>query len=147
MEAELGLKRPVPKRMKRIRHMSFKAGRRSKALGRYQGLSGTGSSTIKTTTLPGSKEQSQPKAQKPNNKSAALPVRQVFRPSMHKLTARIKRPPGKYERVENIPDSEKMKFKRPEWDTAELIAWAMDNGRLDILADYGFDFSAENFEP
>jgi hypothetical protein len=47
---------------------------------------------------------------------------------------------------ENIPDSEKMPFRRPEWETAELLAWASENGRTDILADYGA-VPVDTYEP
>lgn len=37
-------------------------------------------------------------------------------------------------RDENIPDSEKTPFRRPEWDERGLIALAWENGWLDVLA-------------
>jgi hypothetical protein len=47
---------------------------------------------------------------------------------------------------ENIPDSEKMPFRRPEWETAEWLAWAAENGRSDVLAEFGI-ITADSFEP
>jgi hypothetical protein len=48
---------------------------------------------------------------------------------------------------ENIPDSEKMPFRRPEWESAEVLAWAWENGRLDVLAEFGVFLELDSFEP
>lgn len=53
----------------------------------------------------------------------------------------------KRKRYENVPDSEKTPIHRPEMDTAELIAWAFENGRADILASFGIYLSPDTFEP
>ena len=52
----------------------------------------------------------------------------------------------KRKKDENIPDSEKVPFRRPEWDASEIIAWAYETGRLDVLAAYGIHLSPESFE-
>ncbi|MFY9288174.1 MAG: relaxase/mobilization nuclease domain-containing protein [Alphaproteobacteria bacterium] len=46
-------------------------------------------------------------------------------------------------RDENIPDSEKIPFRHAEAETAAIINWAFENGRIDILSQYGFDFNFE----
>jgi len=43
----------------------------------------------------------------------------------------------KRKRDQNMPDSEKMRIRRPEMDAAELLTWAWENGRLDVLALFG----------
>jgi len=59
-----------------------------------------------------------------------LSPRPLFRPAGYYITRRKKRD-------ENRPDPEYIPFRRPEWDSAELQAWAWANGRLDILASFG----------
>ena len=54
------------------------------------------------------------------------------------------RPQKNGKQNQNIPDSEKVPFRRPEWETAELIAWAWENNRYDILAQFGIFV---DFEP
>ena len=78
---------------------------------------------------------------------------------MPRPTAYTRKPDAKYyapspvrhrkkrKRYLNLPDSEKKPIQRPEMDTAELIAWAFENGRVDILASFGIHLSPETFEP
>jgi len=93
-----------------------------------------------------------PRLPNPPNKYAALAV----------LSSRIPRPARsdkndivfhapihrrRKRKNQNTPDSEKTPIRRPEMDTAELIAWAFENGRLDVLASFGIHLSPETFEP
>ncbi|MFY9286910.1 MAG: relaxase/mobilization nuclease domain-containing protein [Alphaproteobacteria bacterium] len=132
MEKELGLRRVVSKRMKRARNAVVRGGRSSKIAGRYQRL-------IKTPAV--NCDTAVQKLNKPVQKAKLIgfliPIQQAFQPAMRAITGRRKK------RDENTPDSEKLPFRRPEWETAELIAWAFENGRVDILAQYGFDFSTD----
>jgi hypothetical protein len=48
-------------------------------------------------------------------------------------------------RVENIPDSEKIPARPDGWELKELLAWAWENKRWDILAQFGIIFP-EDFE-
>ncbi len=116
MEKELGLKCPMPRRVKRIWAAIIQSGRKSKYFGRYQTLKSAGA-------LP----------PKPNQ------VRS--KPQPHKPIIRHRK-----KRYENIPDSEKMPFRRPEWETAELLAWAWENGRDDVLAEYGIYLQTDSLE-
>ena len=68
-----------------------------------------------------------------------LPPQQIFRPVAGVLTRRSKQ--------ENKPDSEKVPFRRPEWEYMELLAWAWEQGRIDILAQFGIFLPPDAFEP
>jgi hypothetical protein len=46
-----------------------------------------------------------------------------------------------------VPDSEKVPFRRPEWETVELLAWAWETGNASVLAQFGIHLSLEFFEP
>ncbi len=118
MERELGLKRPMPKRVKRIWASVARARRTSKYLGRYQTLNTPNSEQLKSPLLSTRGPSSQP--------------RQLTR----KQSAPIIR--GKKYCDENLP------FRRPEWDSMELLAWAWENGCADVLAGYGIYV---DFEP
>jgi len=107
MERELGLKRPIPKKVKRLWAAIAKSGRASKYFGRYQ-----------TTNLKGVRG------------SALLPHPES-RPQITPINRTGKK------RDVNIPDSEKMPFRRPEWEYNELLIWAWEHGRADILAQFG----------
>lgn len=142
MEKELGLRRVVPKRTNRAKASLLRSGRKQKLSGRYQKLAGQSQneSPEVTPTKSGTKSV---KATVQINRSAKfvrsyyIPIRLAFYPAMRSVTKRRRR------KDENIPDSEKLPFKRPEWESAQIIAWAFENGRADILAQYGFDFSSD----
>jgi hypothetical protein len=69
---------------------------------------------------------------------AASPPRQTYQSPM-RPTKRKRRKGYEY-----TFDSEKIPFHRQEWTAAEIIAWAWENGRADVLAQFGifvdFDF-------
>jgi hypothetical protein len=120
MEKELGLKRPTPRRMQGAKTLPLKTGRLSKGVYRPQ----------KPTT-----------PVQANNFKAIRPLRPTpgyavpLKPTPQTVARPASLKNGKPE--QNIPDSEKMPFRRPEWETAELIAWAWENQRYDILAQFG----------
>ena len=126
MEKKLGLKQPMPKRMKRARKVVFSSSRICKISGRYRGLSGAPALIYKPLG-------------RITHGFAVSPLKS-FRPYMRGLTRRKKKGD------ENIPDSEKMQFRRPEWETAELLAWAWENGRTDILAQFGVSITPDMLE-
>ncbi|MGB4102266.1 MAG: relaxase/mobilization nuclease domain-containing protein [Alphaproteobacteria bacterium] len=121
MEKELGLKRPTLRRMYKTKTPHLKTGRLSTGVYRPQ----------------------QPN--RPVQKIGFKPIRPL-RPTpgyavppkpMPQPVARPA-PQKNGKRDQNIPDSEKLPFRRSEWETAELIAWAWENNRYDILAQFGF---------
>lgn len=119
MERELGLKRPIPRRMQRAKQATMKTGRLSNVVYRPQKpnrqIQKIGFSTIR------------PLRPIPSYAVSSKPILQaVVRPA----------PQKNGNPSQNVPDSEKMPFRRPEWDTAELIAWAWKNNRYDILAQF-----------
>jgi len=124
MEKELGLKRPMPKRLKRTFVAIAKSGRAPKVLGRYQTLAWNKASGTRLLHDP------------PNPKSVKTPP-----PMPHWL----QRQNGQ---DENIPDSEKLKFaKRPDHELMELLIWAWENKRTDILAGFGIHLPSDYFDP
>ncbi len=127
MEKELGLKRPTPRRMQRTKTLPMRTGKSSKNVYRSQ-------------------KQNQP-IQK-NGFNSIRPLRPtsglVVPPKPMPQTVARPAPQKKSKPDHNIPDSEKMRFRRPEWETAELIAWAWANNRYDILAQFGIFV---DFEP
>ncbi len=68
------------------------------------------------------------------------------KPQRKSFPAMFVRRRGKRKRNKNSSDW-KTPFRRPEWDTAELLAWAWENGRADVLADFGIHMPLETFEP
>lgn len=120
MEQELGLKRPLPRRIKRAQASRTKTGRTSRTSGRYQ-----------TPRRPTQAVNFKPMRLPHRPVHYALPPRTTPQPAMRMIT----RKRGKQD--QNVPDSEKMPFRRLEWETAELIAWAFANNRFDILAQFG----------
>lgn len=50
-------------------------------------------------------------------------------------------------RDEHMPDSEKVPFRRPEWEERELIAMAWENGWLHVLAYCGIYLFREELLP
>ena len=127
MEKELGLKRPTPRRMHKAKTPPMKTGRVSKSVNRPQEpnrlVQNIGFNPIRPL--------------RPTTGYAVPPKptpQTLIRPALQKN--------GKLD--QNIPDSEKMPFRRPEWETAVLIAWAWANNRYDILAQFGIFV---DFEP
>lgn len=137
MEKELGLKRPISRRTKHAFIRTNQAGRRSKISGRYSVLKTRHTSR---TVYPSSSKKPKP----------LLPALTAKRSSlagyghMPFIPARIGK---RRKKNENLPDSEKLPFRRPEWATTELLAWAWENGRIDILAQYGIYLPPDYFEP
>lgn len=87
-----------------------------------------------------------------NNRLAALMARAGVRPAYRSKKQANESPfpltrRKKCKRDQNTPDSEKMPFRRPEWDTAELLAWAWETGNTSVLAQFGIHLSQEFFEP
>jgi hypothetical protein len=120
MEKELGLKRPTPRRMHKTKIALMQTSRLSKGFYRPQ------------------------KPNSPAQKIGFKPIR-PFRPTLGSAvppkptpqTVARPTPQKNGKPSQNIPDSEKMPFRRPERETAELIAWAWRNQRYDILAQFG----------
>ena len=112
MEQELGLKRPIPKRVKRLFTTIARSGRSSKYFGRYQALN---LGTIKSRVF--------------------LPRPTAYKPPQPFIPIRSNR--KKWD--ENVPDSEKLPISahRPEDESLELLIWAWENKRSDILAQFG----------
>lgn len=55
--------------------------------------------------------------------------------------------PWKNLRDAKRPNSKKPSFRRPELERAELLAWAWENGRFDVLAQFGIILPSDYFEP
>jgi len=140
MEKELGLKRPMPRRVTR-------AMKRFARTGSIRRISGSHSArrTLSVPKLarpqPGTRQRIL--LPRVTGRFAAPPA--PYRPSKPFIPAirRKRRKRGD----QNIPDSEKMPFRRPEWDTAELIAWAYETGNYAVLASFGIYISQDSFEP
>jgi hypothetical protein len=118
MEHELGLKRPVSRKLKRVWAAIAASGGGHKYFGRYETLN-----------------LARPINKKSNTTKTSRPL-----------------PPLPYwaqrkEKQENIPDSEKLQFaKRPDHERTELLIWAWENKRLDILYSFGIILSEGYFE-
>jgi len=113
MEQELGLKRPMPKRVKRLIATVAKSGRIPKQFGRYQTLGLTTANKDEWPLRPMS-----PKPEVPNTQANTLK--------------------NKYKKLGvNKLDPEKIPFRRPDLEASELLAWAWENQRADILAQFG----------
>jgi hypothetical protein len=139
MERELGLKRPMPKRVKRIWAQILRSGRSSRYFGRYRTLNLNSSQAGNPGSTKPAAANAPHNLKTGTNAQPALTIKPRLQPPASK-PGRIVRPVIKRRRPgpdENIPDSEKMPFRRPEWETAELLAWAFENGWADVLADYG----------
>jgi hypothetical protein len=120
MEKELGLKRPTPRHMQCARTATMKTRRLSKGVYRPQ--------------MPSRPVQAN--GFKPIRPPRLTPGYAVPPKSMPQTVVRPA-PQNNSKQGQNIPDSEKTPFRRPEWETAELIAWAWANNRYDILAQFG----------
>lgn len=127
MEKELGLKRPTPRRMHKTNAASMKTGRASKGVYRSQKLNrpvqANGLKPIRPLCLPS---------------SCAVPPKSMPQPVARSAPQKNRKP------EQNVPASEKLPFRRPEWEAAELIAWAWENKRYDVLAQFGI---LVDFEP
>ncbi len=127
MEKELGLKRPTSRRMHKTKVVPMRTARLSKGGYRQQKLN----------------RPVQANGFKPIRPPRLTPGYAVPSKSMPQPVARpVAQKNGKTD--QNIPDSEKTPFRRPEWEKAELIAWAWANNRYDILAQFGIFV---DFEP
>jgi hypothetical protein len=133
MEKKFGLKSPVPRRVKRMQARIFREARQRKMGGRYHGLKALGRPTfnrksgkplpIAAPAIPAMSPSKQPAPAKPY-----MPVLK------RKRGGKPNRPPFK-------------PFRRAEWASMELLAWAWENGRADILAQFGIHLSPDYFEP
>ena len=129
MEKELGLKRPVPKKVKRMLSAAARAGRQSKHFGRYQTLQKSGQLTpASLPTLPNSKSPE--------------PKRKVRQPKPFCPVYRKRK-----QRDENALDSKTMLVRPTGWEADELLGWAWENRRFDILRDFGVILPPDYFEP
>jgi hypothetical protein len=63
------------------------------------------------------------------------------------LTALQALRPWKDLRDAKRPNSKKRHIRRPESERAELLAWAWENGRFDVLAQFGIMLPPDYFEP
>ncbi len=126
MEQELGLKRPALRRMQKAKAPPMKAARSSKGVYRpfqpNRPLQISGFKSKRPLWLV---------------HSYAFPSKSASQTTVRPTSQT--RQKGR----QNIPDSEKMPFRRPEWETAELIAWAWENKRYDILAQFGIYLDLE----
>lgn len=146
MEKELGLKTPVPRRKNRSMGRS-----KIKQTKKKQGAKPIRKLTPKAYLL---RKLAQPKP-KPNLPPPILRTvtgKRTSRPSA--LPLPIPKPKTFYpihrhqrKKDENIPDSEKLPFRRPEWEIAELIAWAWETGNYAVLASLGIYVHPDTFEP
>jgi len=125
MEKELGLKRPMPRRIKRILLKYVATGIIPRSLSRYV-LNLVRRNPLKPIVRP---------RHRPIQPIRVRPEKPAYYPSPRRRKKR--------KGDQNIPDSEKMPFRRPEWETAEHIAWAFDNHRADVLAQYGIYLESE----
>ncbi len=127
MEKEFGLKRPTPRRVQRAKPATMRTGRLSKGVYRPQQpnrpFQANGFKPIRPLRL---------------TPSSAVPLKPMPQP----IVGLAPQKNGK--RDQNIPNSEKLPFRRPEREAAELIAWAWKNKRYDILAQFGIFV---DFEP
>ena len=131
MEKELGLKRPMPRRVKWALNQLIRTGRIVKSGGYYR--------VLRTGHQPQIGQPRKAPLSQFAGRYSALP-RPAYQPPI-----RIRRKRRKGDR--NMPDSEKMPVRHSEMSAAELIAWAFENGRADILAQFGIYPSPEYFEP
>jgi len=77
---------------------------------------------------------------RPLPRYGALSAKQMYRPTSVLLTRRHLQP-------KNKADSETRPFQRPEWEYNELLAWAWEHNRLDILTQFGIFLPDNSFEP
>jgi|GEM_PF-1632467 hypothetical protein len=117
MERAFGLKRPLPRRIKRMLVTYVATNKASRSLSRYV-LNLVRRNPLKPIVRP--------------RRRAAPGQLRPEKPAEYSSPRRKKR-----KGEENVPDSEKVPFGRPEWETARHIAWAWDNHRADVLAQYG----------
>jgi len=124
MEQELGLQRPTPRRAQPAH------GGRGTASGRYRSLSAGQSGKNWNPPLKiGSHPFVRPSPTKP------------YRPSpMPSFPAWLN-----HRRKQDTTATPR--FRTPEQELAELIAWAFENGRLDVLAACGINLPPDYFEP
>jgi hypothetical protein len=114
MEKELGLKRTISRRMKRVLAVISHTGRASKILGRYSEL----------------KAAAPPKLSRPHT-SLMVPPRPMFRPVMWMLTGKRRK------KSANGLDFKKPPIPNPKDDALELLMWAWEHKRIDILQQFG----------
>jgi hypothetical protein len=129
MEKELGLKRPVPKRMKRARATIAATGRASRASGRY--------GILKNGTPPAFLT----KPVRPRFNPAGLSPQQLFQPTMWLATRKRRKPDN------NQSIFKALRMSSREQELAELLAWAWEHHRFDILATFGIHLPPDYFEP
>ncbi|MGE3622342.1 MAG: relaxase/mobilization nuclease domain-containing protein [Bdellovibrionales bacterium] len=144
MEKELGLKSPKPRQGSRKALRAKGRARPKKRTNR--------TATGRPSTIKPSITNKRPRLQQqPAITSRALP-----RLSGRYTTPAPYRPPKPYmptmrfrrrRKNENIPDSEKLPFRRPEWDLAELLSWAWETKNYAVLASFGIHIDPETFEP
>jgi hypothetical protein len=141
MEKELGLKRPMPKRFKRALNHLIRTGRIVKTGGRYQVLRSASKTGLSKSFAPN--VQGNP-TRIPKARGYVAPPP---RPSRYSSFVPNLRSRKRRKGDQNIPDSEKMPFRRPEWDAAELLAWAWETKNAQTLAQFGIFLSPDFFEP
>ena len=134
MEKELGLKSPTPRRAR------YSFGRKTR--------SGTGFAKKRRGSTA---KRSKPfMALHPARRPAVRRIRPPV-PFWASFPMRPKPfyPIGRKRRKknENIPDSEKLPFRRPEWELAELLAWAWETKNYAVLTSFGIHLDPESFEP
>jgi hypothetical protein len=130
MEKELGLKRPMPRKFHRALNHLIRTGRIVKSGGRYHVLkAATKAITVQRRPLVARRYTAPPR---PNRYRDFVPA--IRRRKRRKTD-------------QNVPDSEKVPFRRPEWEAAELLAWAWETGNASVLAQFGIHLSPEFFEP
>jgi hypothetical protein len=146
MEKELGLKRPVPRRTKGKLHRLArkpkpKQGKRQ-SVGRGFPVRSPALPKLSRPQTAARLKISLPRLSRRLAAPASYIPSRPFRPTMNRKRRR---------KGQNIPDSERMPFRRPEWTIAELIAWAFETKNYAVLASFGIyiqpDIQPENPEP
>jgi hypothetical protein len=130
MEEELGLKCPIPKRVKRIFAIITKAGRQSKYYGRYQTLNlKPFTPSIMSRPMIGTI----PKSVYPSRPLPPLPYWVHIR---------------RRKQSENIPASEQPVFgKTREQELLETLIWAWESKNFALLREFGIMLPVDYFEP
>lgn len=134
MEAELGLMRPISRG--KHKPVYVKGHRQAKPQVSYASLKSTKPTR---TGLPAIVRTA------PIIPAFSRPAVKPVSNWQHYLTPLWFRPRQRKERQK--PDIQKARPHRPNMELAELIAWAFENGRLDILAQYGILLPPDYFEP
>ena len=149
MEKELGLKRPTPRRAKLASGGSVKRGVSPKSQSRRPSASVSWKRFSHTQSPPTPRIRGKTYQASPSKKAVAVPqaVRRS-RSAPHRPVPFIPAWASKRRKKDiNFSDLGRIFSRTPEQELAELIAWAFENGRFDILAYCGIVFPPDDFQP